>query len=160
MIKMLELREIIKLIDQSSIDECELINGGIRISLKKDSPVVSLSTASQASVPLAETVMQEVAAASAGSVDETPFHSIVSSVIGVFSSSPEPGADPYVKAGDKITPGSVLCSCNVEALNLFHQIRSEVNGKIVQILVQDGAFVEYGQPLFLVQLEQGEITNV
>jgi acetyl-CoA carboxylase biotin carboxyl carrier protein len=160
MIKMLELREIIKLVHQSSIDECELIDGGIRISLKKDSPVVSISTASQASVSHAKAAMHEVATASAGSVDEAPFHSIVSSVIGVFTSSPEPGADPYVKVGDKITPGTVLCSCNVEALNLFHQIRSEVNGKIVQILVQDGAFIEYGQPLFLVQLEQGEIANV
>jgi acetyl-CoA carboxylase biotin carboxyl carrier protein len=77
-------------------------------------------------------------------------HEIHSPIVGTFYRAPAPDADPYVQVGDSISSGSVLCI--VEAMKLMNEIESDVNGKIVKILVENGKPVEYNQPLFLIQL--------
>ena len=73
-----------------------------------------------------------------------------SPMIGTFYRSPSPDKPPFVKIGDSITAGkSVLCI--VEAMKLFNEIEAEVSGKIVKLLIDDAAPVEYDQPLFLVE---------
>jgi acetyl-CoA carboxylase biotin carboxyl carrier protein len=163
MIKMLELRETIRLVNQSTIDEFKLTNQGVRISMKKASPTV---IAPVGRVDPQEIIVQLGINEAAAALDVTPSesvppspvfrgekeefkpHQIVSSCVGVFSGS-------SVKAGDKITANSILCRCVVEALGIVHEIKSDVSGEIVEILVQDGQLVEYGHPLFLVKHEEG-----
>lgn len=70
-------------------------------------------------------------------------------MVGTFYASPSPDAEAYVKKGDKVKEDSVVCI--VEAMKLFNEIEAEVNGEIVEILVENGQLVEYGQPLFLVK---------
>lgn len=162
MIKMLELREMIRLVNQSSIDEFNLTNRGVRISMKKAVPVALAPVVMEDPREIFLTGINEAAAALevtspepippspvlVGQKEESKLHQIVSSGVGVFSGS-------SVKAGDKITADSIVCRCIVEALEIVHEIKSDVSGEIVEVLVQDGQLVEYGQPLFLVNQEEG-----
>jgi len=70
-------------------------------------------------------------------------------IVGTFYRRPAPDAEPYVKEGDRVEKGQVLCI--IEAMKLFNEIESEVSGIVRKILVEDGAPVEYGQPLFLIE---------
>ena len=76
-------------------------------------------------------------------------HRIVSPMVGTFYSAPSPDAAPFVKAGDSVKEKTVVCI--VEAMKLMNEIEAEVKGEIVEVLVENGQLVEYGQPLFLVK---------
>ncbi|CEH32177.1 acetyl-CoA carboxylase [Aneurinibacillus migulanus] len=172
MLKIHEIREIIKLVDQSAITEFKIEEEGTKISIKKGTVAsVSQVTAMPAPAPQAvptptpEPVAapKEVAPApiqaaapqatpvATEEVEEAGLHKITSPMVGTFYQSSEPGAAAYVKVGDKVKNDSVVCI--VEAMKLFNEIEAEVSGEIVKVLVEDGQLVEYGQPLFLVKPE-------
>jgi len=71
--------------------------------------------------------------------------------VGTFYAASEPGADPFVKPGQKVMANTVVCV--LEAMKLFNEIEAGITGEIVEVLCKDGEFVEYGQPLFLVKPE-------
>ncbi|MGA8104476.1 MAG: acetyl-CoA carboxylase biotin carboxyl carrier protein [Candidatus Acidiferrales bacterium] len=73
-------------------------------------------------------------------------HVIKSPIVGTFYASPTPGAPPFVKAGDRVEQGQVLCI--IEAMKLMNEIEAEVAGEVIRILVENGQPVEYGEPLF------------
>ncbi len=81
-------------------------------------------------------------------IEEEKLHVIKSPLVGTFYRSPSPGAPPFVEVGDIVSPGQVLCI--IEALKVMNEIESDVRGKVVKILVENGEAVEYGQPLFLI----------
>lgn len=160
--KVQEIRELIKLVDQSGIEEFIFESAGSKLKMKKSTGTTTYAAALEApvvkSVPVQETpksapVVQEVPSpeASKSAIDQTDLHKITSPMVGTFYQSPSPDADVYVKLGDKINAQSVVCI--VEAMKLFNEIEAEVDGEIVEILVKDGQLVEYGQPLFLVKPE-------
>ncbi|WP_347549668.1 acetyl-CoA carboxylase biotin carboxyl carrier protein [Pseudalkalibacillus hwajinpoensis] len=162
MLKVQEIRELIKLIDQSNIDEFEYESDGSKIVLKKNE-VKYAETPAQA--PVEQPAPQEVAAPVKQSVTATAkeasaedstekkqdesLHKIESPMVGTFYARPNPETDAYVKTGEKVSEDSVVCI--IEAMKLFNEIEAEVNGEIVEMLVEDGQLVEYGQPLFLVK---------
>src|SRR5258708_3969385 len=74
---------------------------------------------------------------------------IKSPMVGTFYRSPEPGADPYVKAGSRVAPGQTLCI--IEAMKIMNEIESEVSGRVREVLVEDSQPVEFGQVLFRVE---------
>ncbi|MDP4127063.1 MAG: acetyl-CoA carboxylase biotin carboxyl carrier protein, partial [Bacillota bacterium] len=76
---------------------------------------------------------------------------IVSPMVGTFYRAPGEDADPFVKIGDKVEKSTMVCI--LEAMKLFNEIEAEVRGEIVDVLVENGQLVEYGQPLFLVKTE-------
>jgi acetyl-CoA carboxylase biotin carboxyl carrier protein len=164
MLKVQEIRELIKLVDQSNIDEFVYEQEGSKIKMKKKgneaavvqqvqpaapAPQPVQPAAIKVEAPIAEAPAQEPVQ-QAPSVDAN-LHKIVSPMVGTFYESSSPDADPYVKAGSKVTKDSIVCI--VEAMKLFNEIEAEVNGEIVEVLVKDGQLVEYGQPLFLVKPE-------
>jgi acetyl-CoA carboxylase biotin carboxyl carrier protein len=171
MLKVQEIRELIKLVDQSSIDEFVYEIDGSKIQMKKNTSTTVVSQVSPvgptaALVPAIQTasveqgapaapvqeVIQETAKAEINNQAETAnLHKITSPMVGTFYSSPTPDAENYVKAGDKLSKDSIVCI--VEAMKLFNEIEAEVNGEVVEILVKNGQLVEYGQPLFLVKPE-------
>ncbi len=77
------------------------------------------------------------------------YHEIKSPIVGTFYRAPSPDAEPYVKVGDEVFPGTVLCI--VEAMKLMNEIESDVHGIVAKILVENAQPVEYGQPLFLIE---------
>lgn len=169
MFKVQELREIIKLVDGSSIDEFVYENDGAKIKLKKNNGVLTEVVVPKKEVVVTSTPVveqapvQEVQAApkaveqpvaeekAAPVVVDASLHKVTSPMVGTFYQSPSPDAAPYVKVGDKVGEESIVCI--VEAMKLFNEIEAEIKGEIVEVLVKDGQLVEYGQPLFLVKPE-------
>jgi acetyl-CoA carboxylase biotin carboxyl carrier protein len=166
-LKMHEMRELIKLVDQSSITDFEYEYEGLKVSMKK-SPGRTISTAPSVEFEESSSVFEETkAVAPSASVapvkvqapevnnepttDTAGLHKIESPMVGTFYASPSPDADAYVKAGDKVNDSSVVCI--VEAMKLMNEIEAEVRGEIVEVLVENGQLVEYGQALFLVKPE-------
>ena len=80
--------------------------------------------------------------------EDSNYESIKAPMIGTFYRAAGPGKDPFIKVGDTVSKGDVVCI--VEAMKLFNEIESEISGKVVKVLVDDAAPVEYDQPLFLV----------
>lgn len=161
MFKIQEVRELIKLIDSSNIDEFEYKADGSTIKLKKQNnnvvtyeaaPVVETVVVSEPKVVAAPAPVAvaapEVKEPVKVAEDET-LQKITSPMVGTFYSAPSPETPAYVKVGDRVSEDSVVCI--VEAMKLFNEIEAEVNGEIVEILVKNGQLVEYGQPLFLVR---------
>jgi acetyl-CoA carboxylase biotin carboxyl carrier protein len=168
MLKIQEIREIIKLIDQSSIEKFSLQSEGMKIELKKGNgqqvgvtpipvtaPVVHQESAvaqptvvevAQQPAPLAEAPAVQVVEPQAA---DPSLSTITSPMVGTFYAASSPDIPAYVQTGDKVKPESVVCI--VEAMKLFNEIEAEVSGEIVEILVKDGQLVEFGQPLFLVK---------
>ncbi|KAB2338471.1 acetyl-CoA carboxylase biotin carboxyl carrier protein [Cytobacillus depressus] len=166
MLKVQEIRELIKLVDQSNIDEFVYEHDGSKIQMKKkqaEAVVVQSAPTFVQEVPATKTVQaavvkqepviesnvhEPVKEVEANTKD---LHKIVSPMVGTFYQSSSPNADAYVKVGSKVSNDSIVCI--VEAMKLFNEIEAEVNGEIVEVLVKDGQLVEYGQPLFLVKAE-------
>lgn len=169
LLKVQEIRELIKLVDQSSIDEFVYENEGSKIKMKKNlgTTTVAAVQVPQAAVAQAVPVVQPAAVTSPAPVQElkqeeavsnalsqadtSNLQKITSPMVGTFYASPTPEADAYVKAGSVVTKDSIVCI--VEAMKLFNEIEAEVNGEIVEVLAKNGQLVEYGQPLFLVKPE-------
>jgi acetyl-CoA carboxylase biotin carboxyl carrier protein len=159
MLKIQEIREIIKLIDSSSINEFSFEHEGSKIEMKKQSPVVETVVRNVVASPVAETVQAQPQVVEApkqekveeAKADTSNLHKITSPMVGTFYSASSPEAGDYVAVGSKVTKESVVCI--VEAMKLFNEIEAEVKGEIVEILVQNGQLIEYGQPLFLVKPE-------
>lgn len=156
MFKVQEIREIIKLVDASSIDEFVYEADGAKVKLKKKKGVTKVvapkKEAAPAAVVLTPAPVVEAPKAGAAPVAETAeLHKITSPMVGTFYQAPNPESPVYVKVGDKVGDESIVCI--VEAMKLFNEIEAEIKGEIVEILVKDGQLVEYGQPLFLVKAE-------
>jgi acetyl-CoA carboxylase biotin carboxyl carrier protein len=162
MLKIQEIREIIKLIDQSSIEKFTFESDGAKIKLEKGnhgkrveestSQIQPTHSEQQTVKPELSTVKQpEVAVAPVveAAVVDSSLIKVISPMVGTFYAASSPDLPAFVKQGDKVTSESIVCI--VEAMKLFNEIEAETSGEIVEILVKDGQLVEYGQPLFLVK---------
>ncbi|MCZ0754672.1 acetyl-CoA carboxylase biotin carboxyl carrier protein [Anoxybacillus sp. J5B_2022] len=165
MLKIQEIRELIRLIDQANIEEFLYEHEGTKVHMKKPNGNVPVEAVVKTVVERApKVVVPEVTAPQAPvqevKQEEPPkqevvkadnLHKITSPMVGTFYAAPSPDAPPYVKVGDKVKTDTIVCI--IEAMKLFNEIEAEINGEIVEILVQNGQLVEYGQPLFLVKPE-------
>jgi acetyl-CoA carboxylase biotin carboxyl carrier protein len=166
MFKLSEIKELIKLVDQSTLQELEIENEGARLLIRKpnktESMVVSASPVQYAynpSTPAAysppvNSFVQEASSITDNAQSkqaESNLHTIISPMVGTFYQSSSPGSAPFVSVGSKVDDKTVVCI--IEAMKLMNEIEAEVKGEIVEILVNNGQLVEYGQPLFLVKPE-------
>jgi len=141
------LKKIIRIVENSGVDEIEVEEEGLRVRVAKNSQghAVPQPVVGQTAVPAVSPA--PVAAKSEG--PETKYYEIKSPIVGTFYRAPAPDADPYVEVGQTIQPKTVLCL--IEAMKLMNEIESDVAGKIVKILVENGKPVEYNQTLFLIE---------
>ena len=146
-----ELRELIELVQATGIGELELASGGrsVRISATAGSAFVHESPAP---LPLARAGAHAPAAA-APAAEPAPaadpsarYKAVASPMVGTFYRAPAPDADPFVEVGDIVEVGQTVCI--IEAMKLMNEIEADASGTVIGILVEDGAPVEYGQPLF------------
>ncbi|MDY0322512.1 MAG: acetyl-CoA carboxylase biotin carboxyl carrier protein [Candidatus Carbobacillus sp.] len=168
-----EIKELIRTLDGSSLTHIELEREGERLILKKERPhKAAASIGGQATIDGYVAVPQPLANlqvpigstteaigsktsddASHGTKEETGDEAgitfIKSPMVGTFYRAPNPDAPPYVNVGDAVQPDTVVCI--IEAMKLFNEIVADVKGTIVEVLVQNGTLVEYGQPLFKVR---------
>lgn len=150
------IKKLIKLLEASEVTDLEVEENGVRIKLAKKTRVTQTVSVPgyPAQMPEMNTVSQATSSkpevkTSAEESANHGLHEIKSPIVGTFYRAPAPDADAYVQVGDSVSAGSVLCI--VEAMKLMNEIESDVSGKIVKILVENGKPVEYNQPLFLIQ---------
>ena len=142
------IEKIAKIITDNSLSEITLSQGDDMITIRKDSDIVSAVPAQAPSVQVKEAEV-EVEEETKEEKQAPQRRAITSPMVGAFYAAPSPGAKPFVKVGDTVSVGQVVCI--VEAMKLMNEIESEVSGKIVEICVEDGQSVEYGQVLMYVE---------
>ncbi|WP_159882225.1 acetyl-CoA carboxylase biotin carboxyl carrier protein [Paenibacillus puerhi] len=164
MFKLSEIKELVKLVDQSSLQELEIESEGSRLFIRKpvktEQVLVTAAPSAQQFAPVlapnpAAAAVQAPAAqsstAAAPVAADAGLHTIASPMVGTFYSAPSPGAASFVSKGSEVKEKTVVCI--IEAMKLMNEIEAEVKGEIVQVLAENGQLVEYGQPLFLVKPE-------
>jgi len=154
-----KIREFVKIVEESNVGELEITSwwwGKIRISKFSSRMTTNTSpTDVQDNITISHSTKSATGATTIvepGSVEQESDSNLVeykAPMVGTFYRSPAPDADPYIKEGDNIAPGKVLCI--IEAMKLMNEIEAEINGKIVKILVDNAQPVEYNQPLFLIE---------
>ncbi|HEY9188473.1 MAG TPA: acetyl-CoA carboxylase biotin carboxyl carrier protein [Bacteroidota bacterium] len=155
------LKKVLKIVNDNDINELEISEGETKIRIVKNVnhnglPVTHpLSLHPNISIPYSQ---------STGHIDikledkpddrdgDQKYYEVRSPIVGTFYASPSPDADPYVKVGQKVTPGTVLCI--VEAMKLMNEIESEVSGTIIKVCVENAQPVEYDQVLFLIEVDK------
>jgi acetyl-CoA carboxylase biotin carboxyl carrier protein len=139
-----EIRELIQLVVESGIAELELERGGDRVRIRRtlDVPASSTPTAVVETAPTAHVSPAPPAPAANEHIVKSP-------IVGTYYESPKPGDPAFVKVGDSVEPGQVLCI--IESMKLMNEIESEVAGTIVAKLMENGRPVEYGEALFAIR---------
>jgi acetyl-CoA carboxylase biotin carboxyl carrier protein len=137
-----EVRQLIDLLLARGLAELEVSRGETRIRIRREVTHVAATAA-----PL----LPSVAPSAPEQAERAEAHlvTVEAPMVGTFYRAPSPSADPYVREGDVIKEGQVLCI--IEAMKLMNEIESKVAGRISKILVENGQPVEYGQPLFRIE---------
>lgn len=148
------VKKIIKLVENSHIDELELEEEGakIRIARNRNSGVSvqsSNTTLPVVSLPPVYKPVEPVISPQVSTTPEIKYHEIRSPIVGTFYRAPAPDADPYIEVGQSVKVGSVLCI--VEAMKLMNEIESDIEGTVMKIMVENAKPVEYNQVLFLIE---------
>lgn len=140
-----KLKTLIDLVADSDISELEVTEGDGKVRIVKSAPAVAQQMVYAAPVAAA-------AAPVAAPAEDTPVvpdgHLVPAPMVGTFYRSPNPGAAPFVEVGQSVQEGDALCI--IEAMKLLNEIEADKSGIIKEILVENGAPVEYGQPLFVI----------
>ena len=157
-----ELKELIEFLIEKDIAEFELERGDVKVRIKRAGEHTLVHAQGEPryyAVPAAAPAAPELGAvpvtappAAAPPVAPAPeagLHTVKSPIVGTFYEAPSPGAPPFVKAGDMVELGQVLCI--VEAMKLLNEIESDVAGEIVKKLAVNGQPIEYGQELFVIR---------
>ena len=140
------IEEMLQLMESRGLVELEMEHQGLRIRLKKAS-----SNPAPQVVEYVTGVPQSPSSASAGRTSAEESHRIIikSPMVGTFYRAPAPDAPPFVEVGHEIDDGQVVCI--IEAMKLMNEIKSEVSGRIAEVMVESGAPIEFGQALFAVE---------
>jgi acetyl-CoA carboxylase biotin carboxyl carrier protein len=160
-----ELKELIDFLIERDISEFELERGDVKVRVKRGAdsaaplmahavPVAAVPMAAPVSTPAmhappASGAAPPVQSAAAPQEAEEGLHQVKSPIVGTFYEAPAPGAPPFVRPGDQVAAGQVLCI--IEAMKLMNEIESDVSGEVVKALAGNGQPVEYGQPLFAIR---------
>ncbi len=143
-----EIKNLINDIGHSNVDEVNLeFPDGIKISVKKNNQVIK-EVVKENTTETLENIKQTITTKEIKEENED-FKVIKSPMVGTFYSKSAPTANPFVKVGDKVKKGQVLCI--LEAMKLMNEIESEYDGEIVEVCVKDDEMVEFGQVLFKIK---------
>ena len=158
-----EIKELIKVANDSGIAELEVQRGDNRVKIRRSAPVkqeyvlpamvASGHAAAPPAAPAAASAALSAPDATGASAKPQTLeegHELVKSpIVGTYYDSPAPGAPPFVRVGDQVEPGTVLCI--IESMKLMNEIESELAGTIVAKLCENGRPVEYGEALFAIR---------
>ncbi len=145
-----EIQQLIQLAQQTGVAELEVQRGENRVRVKLSAVAVEVSAPAATPATRVSPALVAPGPATPASVDaESGLKYVTSPIVGTFYEAPSPGAAPFVKVGDTIRQGQILCI--IESMKLMNEIESEVSGVIVSRLVDNGHAVEYGAQLFAVR---------
>ncbi len=150
-----ELKKLVALMNDAGLIEVEMMVGGERVVLKK-APPASVQNFAYAPPQMYAAQPGPAPAPVAGGRPAQPTpppndgtSTFNSPMVGTFYLTPNPESPPFVKAGDRVTPDTVLCL--IEAMKVFNEIKAEMSGVVVDVLVENQEAVEFNQPLFLIK---------
>lgn len=152
-----QVKELLQLVADSGVGELEIERNGFRLRIAAQQATVvaaapaaapAAPAAASAPVPAAAPAADEKPTAAAEAVDSS-LHVLNSPIVGTFYSAPNPESEAFVKPGDQVSKGQVVCI--VEAMKLMNEIESDVDGTIVEVLQENAQAVEFGQPLFTIR---------
>lgn len=145
------IKELIQSMDKSSLTSLEIISKDITIVMKKEIVVQNINNLPNTVIQYRdEKVEENIVKEEVKEVSNANIHSIKAPLVGVFYSSPGPNLNPFVEVGTKVKKGDTLCI--IEAMKIMNEIQSDVDGEVVEILVQNESMVEYGQELFKIKV--------
>jgi acetyl-CoA carboxylase biotin carboxyl carrier protein len=160
--KLQELRELVEFLKENGIAEFDMERTDLKVRIKfagaEGPSAADLAMAQQmlaikggggGNVPSLSGTGASAAAPAVEPVPEEKLHEVKSPIVGTFYESPSPGSPSFVKPGDQVEVGQVLCI--VEAMKLMNEIESDVAGEVVKRIAASGQPVEYGQPLFAIR---------
>lgn len=143
------LQTLVKSMEENNISELAFEDKEMKIKLKRGYETAAVREVQYAAPAMESPVVEYKNAEAADKADDTAnMHSVNSPMVGTFYTKPSPEADSFVKVGDKVTEGQVLCI--VEAMKMMNEIKSDKSGKVVKILFDDGSAVKKGDKLFLI----------
>lgn len=140
-----EVERVLKLMERHGLEEFEYSDGALHVRLKK-APAHGNAGAPAASAPPSPAV---AATPPPAAEPEERLHLVKSPIVGTFYAAPSPNSPPFVKVGDRVKGGQVLCV--IEAMKLMNEIEADASGEIVRILVENAQPVEYGEALFAIR---------
>ena len=153
-----ELKELIDFLIEKDIAEFELERGDVKVRIKRGTPEATPQAPQERIItvhpaaPVSHTVAPPATPAPTAAEPAAPaenLHMVRSPIVGTYYESPSPGSPPFVKVGDRVETGQIICI--VEAMKLMNEIEADAAGEIVKILVANGAPIEYGQELFAIR---------
>ena len=145
-----EIKALAMLMNSAGLSDIELKIPGMEIKLKKQGAFVQMTSTPAAVEETKEQVQIHIESKPEAKVTKAlNGKEVKSPIVGTFYSSPSPDSPAYVKVGDTVKKGDVLCI--IEAMKMMNEIEAELDGKIVEILVANESAVEFGQPLFLIE---------
>jgi acetyl-CoA carboxylase biotin carboxyl carrier protein len=137
-----KVKKLIELLEESGISEIEISEGEESVRISRYPKTGAIAMAPQMMMPAAS-----VPAPAAPPVNRG--QQVTAPMVGTFYTGPAPGAKPFVEIGTEVRPGDTLCV--IEAMKMMNQIESEVAGRVVSIMVENGSPVEFGQVLFVIE---------
>jgi acetyl-CoA carboxylase biotin carboxyl carrier protein len=144
-----ELEKLVTLVENAGISHLSIDENGMKIEIKKEaSPSYQMTVPAQAPV-VQQPVVPAPAATDQSVAKDDNLIEVTSQMVGTFYASSSPESAPFVKVGDTVSSGQVICV--VEAMKLFNEIESEVSGVVEQICVSNEQSVEFGQTLFILR---------
>ena len=157
MLSVNEMKEIIKAVDESSVETFKVEYEGLKVLVEKkagshrhsEQAVVEDTFKQTETKPSLLEKEEEKTVESPSAQSKADVYQVLSPMVGTFYSRSNPEAEPFVEVGTTVQEGQVVCV--VEAMKLFNEVEAEVSGEVVEILVKDGQVVEYGQPLFVIK---------
>jgi acetyl-CoA carboxylase biotin carboxyl carrier protein len=151
-----EIKELIQLVMDSGIAELELQRGDNRVRIRRSMGMlhdIAIPATGHSSNSTSDSVVQAPAAQASSNIAATPPATneviVKSPIVGTYYEAPKPGDPPFVRVGDSVEPGQVLCI--IESMKLMNEIESEAAGTIVAKLMENGRAVEYGEALFAIR---------
>ncbi len=151
-----EIKQLIQLVNESGIAELEVQRGESRVRIRARGSAAG-DTVVAAPTPALVAAMPSPGASNAGALASAPVSSsapqdatlVKSPIVGTYYDAPSPGTPPFVKVGDSVEPGHVLCI--IESMKLMNEIEAEIAGMVVAKLMENGRPVEYGEALFAIR---------
>jgi len=149
-----EIRELVQLVIESGVAEIEVQRGENRVRIRRTlgsrhEVTIPGSMMTPGSSPMADAIVQNATGPSSGGAGSGAETIVKSPIVGTYYDAPKPGDPPFVKVGDAVEPGHVLCI--IESMKLMNEIEAEIAGTVVAKLMENGRAVEYGEALFAIR---------
>lgn len=142
-----KVRRLVELMKEHDLAEVDLRQGDLRVRIRRGGePMVTTGAPAGYAPPPHATGPASAESKAAAAAADANYTAVKSPMVGTFYSAPSPDAPPFVKVGDHVGPETIVCI--IEAMKVFNEIPAELSGRVVAVLVENGAPIEFGQPLF------------